>query len=525
MMWDAQAETDRLREQSARLSMVLNQAGNRLSSGLADDAAQDLNTVAERLAGGVDRTVVAFVGGTGSGKSSLFNAISGVQFADAGIERPTTSHATACVWGDLDGAQGLLDWLGVAPERRHERESALDADDETMLHGLVLLDLPDHDSIIDAHREEVDRILPMVDLIIWVVDPQKYADNALHTRYIRRLTGHESSMFTLLNQVDTIPEDSVGRVRADVQRLLRADGLVGVGVEAVSAMTGQGLDAVRRRLITAVARKTKAAQRAEAALKTTATTLLEGFGDIEPELTTHDRSEFVEGIEQAVGADARADAVAATLDGDVAGEPLAETAVQVTAVENARAEAVRRGSIGLPVLWHEAMDIAVPPAEEIAGALAQNLALIGGQAKRPLTWFVLRILAAFGMVVAAVAVVWACISVVPSAASLPSVPGLSSWLGTITVGGLQWSNSAFPLVVVLCGVAVCLLSLSLRRVVLKRRRDKVRQHTRTDLHTVVGRVVDLMVMRPIHETRAEHNELREILELVRRGFAVTDDAA
>ena len=41
----------------------------------------------------------------------------------------------------------LLDWLGVDPERRIERESALDGESQAPLRGLVLLDLPDHDSI------------------------------------------------------------------------------------------------------------------------------------------------------------------------------------------------------------------------------------------------------------------------------------------------------------------------------------------------------------------------------------------
>jgi hypothetical protein len=50
------------------------------------------------------------------------------------------------VWGRT-GAGPLLDWLGVPPNRRFTRESALDGDDEAGLRGLVLLDLPDFDSI------------------------------------------------------------------------------------------------------------------------------------------------------------------------------------------------------------------------------------------------------------------------------------------------------------------------------------------------------------------------------------------
>ena len=46
------------------------------------------------------------------------------------------------------------------------------------LDGLVLLDLPDHDSTEVAHHLEVDRLVQLADLLVWVLDPQKYADAA-----------------------------------------------------------------------------------------------------------------------------------------------------------------------------------------------------------------------------------------------------------------------------------------------------------------------------------------------------------
>src|SRR5215213_2380902 len=79
-----------------------------------------------------DATVVALAGATGSGKSTLFNALSGSEVSVPGVRRPTTGVAHATVWGD-EGADRLLDWLEVPRRYRHEPESALD--------GLVLLDL------------------------------------------------------------------------------------------------------------------------------------------------------------------------------------------------------------------------------------------------------------------------------------------------------------------------------------------------------------------------------------------------
>lgn len=60
----------------------------------------------------VDHTAVTLAGATGSGKSSLFNALSGTDLATVGVTRPTTSKAQAALWGP-DGSGPLLDWLGV----------------------------------------------------------------------------------------------------------------------------------------------------------------------------------------------------------------------------------------------------------------------------------------------------------------------------------------------------------------------------------------------------------------------------
>ena len=245
--------------------------GARLDPVVVEEVGATIDRVRERLALGVDHTVVALVGGTGSGKSSLFNAVSGLEFADVGVRRPTTSRVTACVWGG-DG-DALLDWIGVAPEDRIERESVLDGDAEAALRGLVLLDLPDHDSVAPEHRVVVDRVLPQVDLVVWVVDPQKYADDALHSGYLRRLTGRDAAMMLVLNQVDTVPQDVRSDLVADVRRLLVEDGLPDVPVHEASAATGEGVAGLREVLAEAVARRSVAAVHADAEVADAARTL------------------------------------------------------------------------------------------------------------------------------------------------------------------------------------------------------------------------------------------------------------
>ncbi|MFC7592375.1 ABC transporter [Nonomuraea antimicrobica] len=153
-----------------------------------------------------------------------------------GVTRPTTSTAQAALW-DGAGAGPLLDWLDVP--HRHS------ADGVAGLSGLVLLDLPDHDSIRLSHRLEVDRLVELVDLLVWVVDPQKYADAALHERYLRPLAGHRDVTVVVLNQVDRLPAGAAARCLDDLRHLLTGDGLTGVPLLAVSARTGQGLDELR----------------------------------------------------------------------------------------------------------------------------------------------------------------------------------------------------------------------------------------------------------------------------------------
>ena len=196
-----------------------------------------------RLAVSGAATVVALAGATGSGKSSTFNALTGTDLATVGVRRPTTSTALACSFGQ-ESAEELLDWLAIP--RRH----ALAADQAYAvgLDGLVLLDLPDHDSTEVAHRMEVDRLVQLVDMLVWVVDPQKYADAALHDRYLKPLASHVDVMMVVLNQIDVLSPEQRDLALRDLRRLLASEGLGAADVLGVSARTGEGMDEFRRLL-------------------------------------------------------------------------------------------------------------------------------------------------------------------------------------------------------------------------------------------------------------------------------------
>ena len=56
--------------------------------------------------------VIGMLGGTGAGKSSLVNALSGGEVVTAGVRRPTTNEACAVVPRGRE-PQELLGWLGM----------------------------------------------------------------------------------------------------------------------------------------------------------------------------------------------------------------------------------------------------------------------------------------------------------------------------------------------------------------------------------------------------------------------------
>ncbi|MHB1475018.1 MAG: GTPase, partial [Dermatophilaceae bacterium] len=157
-----------------------------LPAGGVDRAEAAIMKAATRTSMGDGNTVVALAGATGSGKSSLFNQLIGTEVAAIGDRRPTTSTPAAAVWGS-ESASALLDWLkvgarhmvnekpsdatgsGFGPNGTPATDSAASGPAPGLeLDGLVLLDLPDFDSYEETHRLEVDRLLDLVDVFIWV---------------------------------------------------------------------------------------------------------------------------------------------------------------------------------------------------------------------------------------------------------------------------------------------------------------------------------------------------------------------
>ncbi len=236
-------------------------AHGRLPESVLGSVDQLSGRAVERLRLEGEHTIVALAGATGSGKSSLFNALTDLELAGVGLRRPTTSWALACAWGP-DGAEGLLEWMGIPARHQVSRMSMLDrSSDETKLDGLVLLDLPDHDSTEVSHHLEMDRLVQYADLIVWVLDPQKYADAAIHDRYLRPMAAYDDVSLIVLNQIDRIPHEQRQRAIDDVRRIVQAGGMRDVPVIGVSASRGDGVDDLKRELATRIRSRASARER------------------------------------------------------------------------------------------------------------------------------------------------------------------------------------------------------------------------------------------------------------------------
>ena len=163
-----------------------------------------------------DTVVVALAGGTGSGKSSLINALAGEVVAESGAQRPTTFEPLAWIPANPEpGLVRLLDSIGIDDRVGQDR-----------VPWLAVIDLPDTDSVSEDNRATVQRVLPLVDAVVWVVDPEKYQDRVLHERYLAPLARHGDRFLFVLNHIDRIDSNDVDQLRADLSESLAADGIV-----------------------------------------------------------------------------------------------------------------------------------------------------------------------------------------------------------------------------------------------------------------------------------------------------------
>jgi hypothetical protein len=239
--------------------------------GMSTDAAdQALELTRRRLGYPGDTYVLALVGGTGVGKSSLLNQLAGSPISPVSAERPTTADPLA--WIPATGRTELaplLDWLGV--ERVHEHVGAPGA--------VAVLDLPDLDSIVAEHREKVEEILPKVDAVAWITDPEKYADAVLHDEFLVHWLPSLDRQVLVVNKSDRLTAGAASELQHDLERLLRTrTGTMPLPILMTSAVAVGGIEPLATWLAQEVDAKRVVRRRAAATVVVAAADLAAAAG-------------------------------------------------------------------------------------------------------------------------------------------------------------------------------------------------------------------------------------------------------
>jgi hypothetical protein len=416
------------------------------------------------------------------------------------------------------------------------------------LDGLVLLDLPDFDSRVVAHREESERVLELVDVFVWVTDPQKYADARLHDDYLRVLSTHDAVTVVVLNQSDRLTGEATGQIRGDLARLAAVDGIPGVQVITTSATTGLGLDDLRMRLATAVAAQNAAQHRLLADVSASAGTLRGGVAATEPTLPETVDAELVDALSRAAGIPTVVSAVERDYRNqawgrtgwpftrwvralrpdpmkrlrlntrDAVEEKLAVTAGDVrtvlgrsslppptpaarSAVELATRRVGDRAAEGLPNRWAEAVaDAATPPGPELADALDQAVVGTSLKMRAPLWW---RVFGAAQLVLALVAVLgllWLAVLVVMGWLALPEID--TPRLGPLPYPLLMFAGG------LLLGLGLAALARALGRRGARHRGQQIRRR----LTDKVAEVAAERIVGPVRAVLERHRLTRESLD-------------
>ncbi len=162
---------------------------------------------------------VVFIGGTGTGKSTVFNTLCGLPLSHTGIERPKTRGPIAYAYQGMSMEQGfpipgIRVKMSSADASEGQRftgkagEIQIVEHDRKEVSHWILVDTPDLDSLEQDHRQMADDLYLMSDVVVFVTSQEKYADGVPY-EFLQTIQKDRKPFFFILNKagVETNPED------------------------------------------------------------------------------------------------------------------------------------------------------------------------------------------------------------------------------------------------------------------------------------------------------------------------------
>ncbi len=150
---------------------------------------------------------ICIVGGTGTGKSTIFNSLCGKHLSLTGIERPKTKGPIVAIpQGSLlpeGGPFAFADMRTVAASPIEGRAGHLSVVTHHRREPWVVVDSPDIDSVEREHHEMAQQLILMADLVLFTLSEEKYADERLN-RVLRSLVLEGKEYLVVVNKTSEV---------------------------------------------------------------------------------------------------------------------------------------------------------------------------------------------------------------------------------------------------------------------------------------------------------------------------------